>query len=68
MSHETYDEEWRRTQDFLGATLQLEPSQADRRAHRELLAALYVRYVVAANRFGECVDQMAQPQKRRHIR
>lgn len=68
MSHETYNKLWHKTQDFLNATLQLEPSQADRREHRTLLATLYLRYIVVANRLSECLDQMIQPQKRLLIR
>lgn len=64
MSHETYNKLWHQSQDFLNATLQLEPTQADRREHRTLLATLYVRYIVIANRLSECLDQMVQPQKR----
>lgn len=68
MSHETYDREWHKAQDYLNATLQLEPTQADRREHRTLLATLYLRYIVVANRLSECVDQIVQPQKRLLIR
>lgn len=68
MSHDTYNKQWHQTQDFLNATLQLEPTQADRRQHRTLLATLYLRYIVVANRLAVCVDQMIQPQKRLLIR
>lgn len=68
MSHKTYDEQWHKTQDFLSATLQLEPTQADRRQHRTLLATLYLRYIVVANRLSVCVDQIIQPQKHLLIR
>lgn len=68
MSHETYDEEWKKAQDLLNSTIQIEPPQADRREQRKLLATLYLRYIIIANRFAECVDQMVQPQKRALIR
>lgn len=68
MSNETYNEEWHNTQDLLSSTLQLEPAQADRHEQRTLLATLYIRYIVVANRLAECVDQMVQPQKRLLIR
>lgn len=68
MSHESVNEEWRKAQDLLNAALQLEPSQADRREHRSLLANLYLRYIIVANRLAECIDQMVQPQKRLLIR
>lgn len=68
MSHVTYDEEWKRAQDLLSATVQIEPAQADRRKQRQLLSVLYLRYIVVANRLAECVDQMVQPQKHALIR
>ncbi|KAF5278955.1 hypothetical protein FQA39_LY05633 [Lamprigera yunnana] len=68
MSNKTYDEEWVKAQDLLTATLQSEPTQADRREHRQLLASLYVRYILVANYLSECVDQVIQPQKRILIR
>lgn len=68
MSHKTYDEQFQKTNEILTATLQLEPVQADRREQRHLLATLYVRYILIANRLTECVDQMVQPQKRLLIR
>lgn len=68
MSHATYDQEWLKAQDLLTSTLQLEPAEADRREQRTLLATLYLRYTVVANRLAECVDQVVQPQKRQLIR
>nr|CAH7712986.1 unnamed protein product [Callosobruchus chinensis] len=64
MSHVTYDFEFRKVHDLLAETLQLEPVQADRRDDREILATLYVRYILIANRLTRVVDQMVQPQKR----
>ncbi|CAH1132986.1 unnamed protein product [Ceutorhynchus assimilis] len=64
MSHKYYDEEFCQIQNYLNTTLASEPVQADRRLHRELLATLYIRYIVIANRLSICVDQMVQPQKR----
>ncbi|CAH0546409.1 unnamed protein product [Brassicogethes aeneus] len=63
MSHITYDEKFKETQELLTSTLQLEPVQADRREQRSLLANLYVRYIMIANKLNVCVDQMVQPQK-----
>lgn len=68
MSHVTYDQEWRKAQDLLASTLQTEPAQAERRQQRKLLATLYVKYVMVANRLAICVDQVVQPQKRALIR
>ena len=51
-------------QDFLSATVQSEPTQADRRQQRPLLASLYLRYISISNRLTDCVDQIVQPQKR----
>lgn len=68
MSHQTYNEEWHKAQDLLNVAINLEPAQADRRGQRSLLANLYVRYIVIANRLAECVDQMVQPQKHLLIR
>lgn len=68
MSHVTYDEIWLKTQDYLNETIQLEPTQADRREHRKLLATLYYRYIQVANKLAECVDQVVQPQKKMLIR
>lgn len=68
MSNATYDEEWRKAQELLSSTLQSEPTQADRREQRNLLASLYVRYIIVANHLSECVDQIIQPQKRLLIR
>lgn len=67
MSHKTYDVEFKKAQDLLAETLQLEPVQADRREDRTLLATLYIRYILIANRLTICVDQMVQPQKRHLI-
>nr|CAI5827474.1 unnamed protein product [Callosobruchus analis] len=64
MSHVTYDLEFRKVHDLLAETLQLEPVQADRRDDREILATLYVRYILIANQLTRVVDQMVQPQKR----
>ncbi|XP_050511285.1 dynein regulatory complex protein 11 [Diabrotica virgifera virgifera] len=64
MSHKTYNELFKKTQDILNETLQLEPVQADRRDDRDLLANLYVRYIGICNRLSICVDQVVQPQKR----
>ncbi|XP_056633947.1 dynein regulatory complex protein 11 [Diorhabda sublineata] len=63
MSHKTYNDLFKNTQDILNETLQLEPVQADRREDRELLATLYVKYIGVANRLTVCVDQVVQPQK-----
>lgn len=68
MSHKTYDSEWKQVQQLLAETLQSEAVQVDRREQRQLLATLYVRYILIANTLSECVDQMVQPQKRRLIR
>ncbi|KAK5643004.1 hypothetical protein RI129_009171 [Pyrocoelia pectoralis] len=68
MSHVTYDAEWAKAQELLTATLQSEPTQADRREQRNLLASLYLRYIITANYLSECIDQIAQPQKRMLIR
>lgn len=68
MSHETYDANWKKAQQLLAETLQSEAVQIDRREQRQLLATLYVRYIMIANQFSECVDQMVQPQKRLLIR
>lgn len=68
MSHQTYTEEWRKAQDYLNSTIQIEPVQADRRQQRKLLSTLYLRYIVIANKLAECVDQMVQPQKKQLIR
>ncbi|CAG9862123.1 unnamed protein product [Phyllotreta striolata] len=65
MSHRTYTELFKTAEDGLHEALQLEPVQADRRDDRPLLATLYIKYITAANRLAECVDQMVQPQKRR---
>lgn len=67
MSHKTYDGEFKNVQDLLTETLQIEPVQADRREDRPLLASLYIRYILIANRLTICVDQMVQPQKRHLI-
>lgn len=67
MSHITYDIEFKNIQDLLTETLQIEPVQADRREDRPLLATLYIRYILIANRLTSCVDQMVQPQKRHLI-
>ncbi|XP_076272045.1 dynein regulatory complex protein 11 isoform X2 [Rhynchophorus ferrugineus] len=64
MSHKYYDELFKQTHHYLVATLTSEPTQADRREHRNLLATLYIRYIVSANQLATCVDQMVQPQKR----
>lgn len=68
MSNKSCDEELKKTQELLTSTLQLEPIQADRREQRSLLATLYVKYIMVANRLNECVDQMVQPQKRILVR
>ncbi|XP_060535908.1 IQ and AAA domain-containing protein 1-like [Cylas formicarius] len=68
MSNKTYEEEFQNTQDLLVQTLTSEPVQADRREHRAILAMLYVRYVVIANKLSVCVDLVVQPQKRILIR
>ncbi|KAF5278089.1 hypothetical protein FQR65_LT03605 [Abscondita terminalis] len=68
MSNITYNEVWVKAQDLLTATLQSEPVQADRREQRQLLASLYIRYILAANFLSECIDQVIQPQKRILIR
>lgn len=68
MSHRTYDEEFRSAHELLTTTLQIEPAQADRRDERHLLATLYVRYILIANKLIVCVDQIVQPQKRILIR
>ncbi|KAK4877607.1 hypothetical protein RN001_010113 [Aquatica leii] len=68
MSTNTYNEIWAKAQNLLTATLQSEPTQADRREQRQLLASLYIRYILAANFLSECVDQVIQPQKRILIR
>lgn len=67
MSHKTYDNEFKNTQDLLTETLQIEPVQADRREDRQLLATLYIRYILIANHLTVCVDQVVQPQKRKLI-
>lgn len=67
MSHITYDDEFKKAQDLLTETLQLEPVQADRREDRHLLAQLYILYILIANRLTVCADQMVQPQKRHLI-
>ncbi|XP_050294675.1 dynein regulatory complex protein 11 [Anthonomus grandis grandis] len=64
MSHKYYDQEFIQVQNYLSSTLSSEPVQADRREHRPLLATLYLRYIVIANKLANCVDQMVQPQKR----
>lgn len=64
MSHKTYTELFRTTQDILNETVQLEPVQADRREDRDLLVILYMKYIGIANKLTVCVDQMVQPQKR----
>ncbi|RZC40926.1 IQ and AAA domain-containing protein 1, partial [Asbolus verrucosus] len=68
MSHKTYDAEWQKIQQLLAETLQSEAVQVDRREQRQLLTTLYIRYILIANKFSECVDQMVQPQKRLLIR
>ncbi|KAJ8924583.1 hypothetical protein NQ315_000733 [Exocentrus adspersus] len=68
MSHKTYDEEFRSTHELLTITLQKEPVQADRREERHLLATLYLRYILIANKLIVCVDQIVQPQKRILVR
>lgn len=68
MSHKYYDEQFCEIQECLVATLNSEPAQADRRENRQLLAGLYVRYIMIANKLGTCVDQMVQPQKRLLLR
>ncbi|XP_030757322.1 IQ and AAA domain-containing protein 1-like [Sitophilus oryzae] len=68
MSHKYYDELFNQSESYLAATLNSEPAQADRREHRELLATLYVRYIITANKLATCVDQMVQPQKRALLR
>lgn len=68
MSHQYYDRELTKIQDYLTTTLNSEPSQVDRREHRQLLATLYLRYIVIANKLSACVDQMVQPQKRLLLR
>lgn len=67
MSHRTYDHEFKCAQDLLTETLQVEPVQADKREDRQLLATLYIRYILIANRLTVCVDQVVQPQKRKLI-
>lgn len=67
MSHKTYDHEFKTAQDLLTETLQIEPVQADRREDRQLLATIYIRYILIANRLTMCVDQVVQPQKRQLI-
>ncbi|XP_063931355.1 dynein regulatory complex protein 11 [Zophobas morio] len=64
MSHKTYDAEWKKIQQLVAETLQSEAVQVDRREQRQLLATLYIRYIMIANQLSECVDQMVQPQKR----
>lgn len=64
MSHVTYDEEWRKAQELLASTIQAEPTQAERRQQRKLLAILYVKYIMTANKLAVVVDQIVQPQKR----
>ncbi|KAB0795971.1 hypothetical protein PPYR_10032 [Photinus pyralis] len=68
MSHVTYNTVWAKAQELLTTTLQSEPTQADRREQRKLLATLYLRYIIIANYLSECVDQVVQPQKRMLIR
>ncbi|KAL3275302.1 hypothetical protein HHI36_020069 [Cryptolaemus montrouzieri] len=68
MSHKYYDENWKKTQALLEATIQAEPAQADRREHRFALATLYIKYILISNQLSEIIDQMVQVQKRALIK
>lgn len=68
MSHQTYDEKWHAAHSLLTIAIQTEIPQLDRRQHRQQLVELYLRYIVIANEFSDCVDQIVQPQKKKFIR
>lgn len=70
MSNATYDELWRVAQVLLVETIQADTAlqgakpQKDRRKARDIVAALYVRYILTCNKLERCYDQVIQPQKR----
>ncbi|XP_071632960.1 dynein regulatory complex protein 11 isoform X2 [Temnothorax longispinosus] len=70
MSNATYDELWRRAQMSLAETIQADTvlqgakPQKDRKKAHDVVAALYVRYILTCNKLEECYDQVIQPQKR----
>lgn len=70
MSSASYDELWMEAQTLLAETIQTDTvlqgakPQRDRKKAHDLVAALYVRYVLACNKLEECYNQMIQPQKR----
>lgn len=74
MSSATYDELWTEAQSLLAETTQTDTvlqgakPQRDRKKAHDLVAALYVRYVLACNKLELCYDQVIQPQKRLLIR
>ncbi|XP_011142769.1 dynein regulatory complex protein 11 [Harpegnathos saltator] len=70
MSSTTYDELWMKAQTLLAETIQTDTvlqgakPQRDRKKAHDLVAALYVRYILACNKLEQCYDQLVQPQKR----
>lgn len=74
MSNATYDELWRMAQMSLAETIQADSvlqnakPQKDRKKAHEIIAALYVRYILASNKLERCYDQVIQPQKRQLIK
>ncbi|XP_014471228.1 PREDICTED: IQ and AAA domain-containing protein 1 [Dinoponera quadriceps] len=74
MSSATYDELWMEAHTLLAETIQTDTvlqgakPQRDRKKAHDLVAALYVRYVLACNKLERCYDQVIQPQKRFLIR
>lgn len=70
MSSATYDQLWSEAQTLLAETIQTDTvlqgakPQRDRKKAHNLVAALYVRYVLACNKLEQCYDQVIQPQKR----
>ncbi|XP_072753682.1 IQ and AAA domain-containing protein 1-like isoform X3 [Anoplolepis gracilipes] len=70
MSSGTYDELWREAQTLLAETIQADTvlqgakPQKDRKKAHDVVAALYVRYILICNKLEQCYDQVIQPQKR----
>lgn len=50
------------------SVLQNAKAQKDRKKAHDIVAALYVRYIVASNKLERCYDQVIQPQKRQLIK
>lgn len=70
MSNATYDELWRTAQVSLAETIQADTvlqgakPQKDRKKAHDVVAVLYVRYILTCNKLERCYDQVIQPQKR----